>query len=131
MLPLLHAHHPNCRSEAHFATSFLTGLQVSSAVDNATARIEQLLRSMDSVVLTLDHSNVAGVYQQGKSFFCCSLVQQAYTQWAATITLVALAWVAMQFALLVLGKLDSLSGGCVVERRVERGGSGRWSESWH
>lgn len=84
--------------------------QVSNAVNDATSRIEGLLRSMDSVVLTLDHSSVTGVYQQGKSFFCCSLVSQVYTQWAASLTLIALAWVALGCALLVLSRLDTLSG---------------------
>jgi hypothetical protein len=65
---------------------------------------------MDSVLLTLDHSSVSNVYSQGKSFFCCSLANQVYKQWVATITVIALAWVAMQCALRVLSKLDTLSG---------------------
>jgi hypothetical protein len=85
-------------------------VQVSSVVNDATSRIDALLHSMDSVLLTLDHSSVSSVYQQGKSFFCCSLTNQVYIQWAATITVIALAWVAMQCALMVLSKLDTLSG---------------------
>lgn len=87
-------------------------------VNDATSRINALLRSMDAVLLTLDHASVSGVYQQAKSFFCCSLVNQVYTQWAATITVVALAWAAVQCALLVLQRLDTLSGelGCRVLR---------------
>lgn len=84
--------------------------QVSTVVDDATSRINALLGSMDSVLLILDHSSVSNVYSQGKSFFCCSLANQVYTQWAATITVIALAWVAMQCALRVLSKLDTLSG---------------------
>lgn len=87
-------------------------MQVSGIVDDATSRIESLLGRMDSVLLTLDHSSVSGVYRQGKSFFCCSLVNKVYTQWAATITVVALVWVVMQFAFMVLSRLDTLSGGC-------------------
>jgi hypothetical protein len=79
-------------------------------VDDATSRIDALLRGMDTVMLTLDHSNVAGLYSQGKSFFCCSLANQMYIQWVATITVVALAWAAMQCAALVLRSLDALSG---------------------
>lgn len=90
--------------------SCLPCLQVSSAVNDATSRIDALLSSMDAVVLTLDHSSVSSVYSQGKSFLCCNLTNQVYTQWAATITVIALAWVAMQCALLVLSKLDTLSG---------------------
>lgn len=85
-------------------------MQVSEVVNDATSRIDALLRGMDAVMLTLDHSNVAGVYSQGKSFFCCSLANQMYIQWVATITVVALAWVAMQCAAFVLRTLDTLSG---------------------
>lgn len=84
--------------------------QVSSVVDDTTSRISALLGSMDSVLLTLDHASVSGVYNQGKSFFCCTLTQQIYTQWAATITVIALALVALQCAMFVLSNLDSLSG---------------------
>jgi hypothetical protein len=85
-------------------------LQVSEVVSDATSRIDALLQQMDAVMLTLDHSNVAGVYSQGKSFFCCNLANQMYIQWVATITVVALTWVAMQCAAFVLRTLDTLSG---------------------
>jgi hypothetical protein len=85
-------------------------LQMTQVFDDATARITSLMGSMDAVLLSLDHDSVVGVYQQGKSFFCCGLVKQAYVQWAASLMVLALAWVALQCALSVLQRLDTLSG---------------------
>lgn len=85
-------------------------LQVSAVVHNTTLHIESVLHSMDSLMLTLDQPSVSAVYFQGKNFFCCNLANQIYTQWAASITVVALAWAAMLCAWYVLRSLDLLSG---------------------
>lgn len=92
---------------------------MARVIDDATSRINGLMSSVDAVLLTLDHDHVANVYQQGKSFFCCGLVQQVYVQWAATLMVLALAWAALQCAMVVLVRLDTLSGARAPKQRWE------------
>ena len=84
--------------------------QVLAVLDDIETRVNNILGTIDSLLVAISYESINPLYITGKEWACCTLPNAVFQQWMATIGVGAAGLLVLWSALALLWNLDALSG---------------------